>query len=140
MVICICLLFSVQGKSISYAVFLFQQMFTHRNYKALDGPHISMRGQIQFLKKSWLSVSSNNLHRKNMIGIFPWLLNAKNEGAIISSGRATARPPRAAGRARRRRSKGNFLYIKVESCNFLAKYFCIIEIVRAPKSFWLRQW
>jgi len=44
------------------------------------------------------------------------------------------RLPRAAGRARHRRSKGIFLYIKVESCNFLAKYFCIIKFVRAPKA------
>jgi hypothetical protein len=71
----------------SYTVFLFLQMFTHRNYKALYGPHISMRGQIQFLKKSWLSFSTNHLHRKSMISILPWLLIAvhcsKNEEPVI---------------------------------------------------------
>lgn len=42
------------------------------------------------------------------------------------------------GQASRRRLKGHFLYIKIELCNFLAKYFCIIRIVRAHKSSWLR--
>ena len=37
------------------------------------------------------------------------------------SGGATARPPRAAGRARRRSSKEKFLYIKEEYYNLLAK-------------------
>ena len=76
-----------EAKAMSYAVFLFLQMFTHRNYKALYGPHISMRGQIQFLKKSWLSFSTNHLHRKSMISILPWLLIAvhcsKNEEPVI---------------------------------------------------------
>ena len=53
-------------------------------------------------------------------------------------GRATAQPPRAAGWARRRHSIGNFLYIKLELCNFLAKYFYIIRIVRVPKILWFR--
>jgi len=39
------------------------------------------------------------------------------------TGGATARPPRAAGRARRRRSKGKKIYIKIKLCNFLVKYF-----------------
>ena len=42
---------------------------------------------------------------------------------VVATGGATARPPRAAGRARRQRSKEKFLYIKIELCNFLAKYF-----------------
>ena len=46
------------------------------------------------------------------------------------SGGDTARPPRAAGRARRQHSEENFLYIKVEICSFLAIYFCIVRIVR----------
>jgi len=41
----------------------------------------------------------------------------------VTTGGATARPPRAAGRARRGRLKGKFLYIKVELYNFVAKYF-----------------
>jgi hypothetical protein len=51
------------------------------------------------------------------------------------SGEATSRPSRAAGRARRRSSKENFLYIKDEYYNLLAKYFCIMRIAWAPKSF-----
>jgi hypothetical protein len=39
-----------------------------------------------------------------------------------------------AGRACRRRSKRDFLYIKIETCIFLAKYFCIIENVWALKA------
>jgi hypothetical protein len=53
-------------------------------------------------------------------------------------GRATTRPPRAAGRARRQHSKRKFLYIKLELRNFLAKYFCIIRIAQASKSFQFR--
>ena len=41
---------------------------------------------------------------------------------IIDSGGATARPPRAAGRACRRFLKENFLCIKEERCSLLAKY------------------
>lgn len=74
-----------KAKAMSYTVFLL--ICTHRNYKALYGPHISMRGQIQFLKKSWLSFSRNHLLRKNMIGIYSWLPTAlqwlKNEGPVI---------------------------------------------------------
>ena len=40
---------------------------------------------------------------------------------VQASGGATAWPPRAAGRARRRSSKENFLYIKEEYYNLLAK-------------------
>jgi hypothetical protein len=59
----------------------------------------------------------------------------ETEAAHIASGGATARPPRAAGQAHHQRLKENFLYIKVEPCNFLAKYVCTIRIVWAPKSF-----
>ncbi|OQU91234.1 hypothetical protein SORBI_3001G145550 [Sorghum bicolor] len=45
-------------------------------------------------------------------------------------GTALAEPPPGSFR--------KFLYIKVDFCNFLAKYFYTINFARAPKSFWLR--
>jgi len=46
--------------------------------------------------------------------------------ATITGG-ATARPPRAAGRAPRQTSKEKFLYIKEKCYNLLGKYFCAMK-------------
>ena len=71
----------------SHAVFLFLLTFTHRNYKVLYGPHILLRGKIQFSRRIWWRFSTNHLNRKNMIGMLPWPLIAvqlsRSEGPVI---------------------------------------------------------
>jgi hypothetical protein len=61
--------------------------------------------------------------------------NSYSQHCLSTIGGATARPPLAAGRAPCQSLKGKFLYTHVELCNFVAKYSCLMRIVRAPKSF-----
>lgn len=51
-----------------------------------------------------------------------------------STGGASARPPRAAGRATHPTSKENYPYIEEKCYNLLANYFCALTFTRAPKS------